>query len=369
MKIGARTVKTGLAVTLTILLVATVEAKIGVLDHNIAGMAAITAIIGMQPSIKSSLITFRNRVIATFIGTFITYLLASTLGLGAFQLGLGSIAIILICLALRLNESIRFALITLVALGVHQNGFDIMEVVYRVSGMLMGLAVSTFLNIAFMPPNYTEDLKAKIRGLQEKFEYLFDNIINDILSDEKVGKEIIKNKRQIIRDELDDARSVYSLLVEDLFLTRNKLPKNKAIFGKYRRSINAVQSNLERITALHRSIIIMPKGPQYAGLRKDLHDYLSYLLSMHRHIYSSIASGKEYMMVERNIDPEIIGNKILELIGADNRECIFEFYNVYFEATRINEKLEQLIGEFELDGEGQSPSGGENKKFQRCIDV
>lgn len=349
MRIGARTVKTGLAVTLTILLVTTIEAKIGITDHNIAGMAAITAIIGMQPSIKSSLITFRNRIIATFIGTFITYLLASTIGLSAYHLGLGTIAIILICLTSRLNESIRFALITLVALGAHRNGFDIMEVVYRVSGMLMGLTVSTALNIAFMPPDYTENLKAKIRDLQGNFEYLFNNVINDILNDEKVEKEIIKNRRQILRDELDDARSVYSLLVEDVFLTRSKLPGKKAIFCKYRRSINAVQSNLERAMALHRSIIIMPEGSRYSGLRQDLHGYLNYLLTMHRHIYSSIASGKDYEKVRANIDPEELRNKIVTLIREDNHDCIFEFYNVYFEATRIKDKLEQIISEFDLD--------------------
>ena len=69
---------------------------------------------------------------------------------------------------------------------------------------------------------------------------------------------------------------------------------------------------------------------------------------MHQHIYNSIALNEDYQEVEKNTDPEGIREKIMELIKADNRECIFEFYNVYSEATRINEKLEQLISEFEL---------------------
>jgi uncharacterized membrane protein YgaE (UPF0421/DUF939 family) len=153
MKIGARTIKTGLAVALTVFLVNILETRIDAVEYNIVGMAAITAIIGMQPSIKGSLETFKKRVIATFIGTIVAFILALTIGLNALNLGIGIIAIILICLKLGLNESIRFALITLVAVGTYHNDFNIMQVVYRVSGMLTGLIVSTGLNIIFMPPN------------------------------------------------------------------------------------------------------------------------------------------------------------------------------------------------------------------------
>ena len=349
MRLGARTVKTGLAVTLTILLVNILESRVGNLGYNLAGMAAITAIIAMQPTIKGSLKTFRNRVVATFIGTLIVITLAFTLGLNAFYLGLGSIAIVLICLALKLNESIRFALITLVALGIHHDGFDIMDVVYRVSGMLIGLTVSTGLNVAFIPPDYTDNLKMKINDLRIKFEQLFNQVINDLLREDKIDKDIMKDERQIIRDELDDTRGVYSLLAEDIFLTRDSLSKNKIIIKKYRRSINAIQSNLERLTAVHRSIVFMPGAPQYFALRQDLYSYLKYLLTLHKSIYSSIALSKGFKKVEKDIDVEEIHNKITGFIKTDDHESVFEFYNAYFEATRIDEKLAQLIEEFELD--------------------
>ncbi|HZJ84857.1 MAG TPA: aromatic acid exporter family protein [Syntrophomonadaceae bacterium] len=343
MKIGARTIKTGLVVALTIFLVNILEAKTNTIEYNIAGMAAITAIIGMQPSIKDSLKTFRSRVIATFIGTLIAFILALTLGLNAFYLGLASIAIILICLKLKLQESITFALITLVAIGTYHNDFNIMGVVYRVSGVLIGLIVSTGLNILFIPPDYTDDLKEKINDLRLKFEILYEDVIGDILREAKVEKEIIKNKRQIIRDELDDTRDVYSLLIEDV------LPKNERLLKKYRRSINAIQSNLERLTAIHRSLVFMPNSPQYLELRQDLYEYLSYLLIIHRQLYSYIALNKEYQEVEKSINVEEIQGRIVELIKNDDSDNIFEFYNVYFEAIRINEKLEQLKKEFELD--------------------
>jgi hypothetical protein len=67
-----------------------------------------------------------------------------------------------------------------------------------------------------------------------------------------------------------------------------------------------------------------------------------YLLILHRQIYIYIALNKDYQKVEKDIDTEEIRKEIVGLIKVDNDESVFEFYNVYFEATRINEKLEQL---------------------------
>ncbi|NLJ99974.1 MAG: hypothetical protein GX318_01895 [Clostridia bacterium] len=350
MRIGARTIKTGLAVTLTILLVNALESKINNVGYNIAGMAAVTAIIGMKPSIKGSLETFKNRAIATFIGSLIAFILALTLGLNALCLGLGSIAIILICLKLGLNESIRFALVTLAAVGTNHDDFRTLEVIYRVSGMLVGLSVSTGLNIIFMPPDHTGDLKVKINDLRVKFEDLYESSINDIIRKEKVEKEIIKDERQAIRDELDEARDVYSLLIEDV------LPKDKKMLRKYRRSINAIQSNLDRLMALHRSVVFMPGGSKYTVLRQELYDYLEYLLALHRQVYGYIALNEDYTEVKKVVDAEKIRKKIVRLIKTSDKEDDFEFYNVYFEAARINEKLEQLKSEFDLHG--VSPTRG-----------
>lgn len=343
MKIGARTIKTGLVVALTIFLVNLMEVKINIVEYNIAGMAAITAIIGMQPSIKGSLETFKKRIIATFIGSIVAFLLAYTLGINPLGLGLGSIVIILICNKLGLEESIRFALVTLLAVSTYDNSFHIMEVVYRISGMLIGIAVSTGLNVLFMPPDYTDDLKIKINELREKFEKLFEDVINDILREEKIEKEFIKDRRQIIRDELDDTRDIYSLLIEDI------MPKNEKTLKKYRRSINAIQSNLERLMALHRSIVFMPNDPQCTEIRKELYTYLKYLLGLHRDIYNQIILNTASQDIEKNTDEEELLKKIVVLVKANDDEDIFEIYNVYFEATRINEKLEQLKKEFQLD--------------------
>ena len=60
MKIGARTIKTGLAVALTFFLINLLESKVGVPEYNISGTAAITAVIGMQPSMCSATVSYTH---------------------------------------------------------------------------------------------------------------------------------------------------------------------------------------------------------------------------------------------------------------------------------------------------------------------
>ena len=342
MRIGPRTIKTAVAVTLTIFIVNLLETKINAAGYNIAAMAAITAIIGIQPSVKGSLVAFKNRTIATFIGSLMAIIIAMTLGPHAVYIGLGSVAIILICLKLKISESIRLALVTLVAVGIYHGDFNIMQIAYRTLGIFIGLIVSTGINALFLPPDYTDDLRKKISNLRLKFEGFFETAISDILRKEKTAKEDIKEKRQAIRDELEDARDIYSLLLEDVS------PEKKKRFVKFRRSINAIQSNLERLMAIHRSIVFMPAGPKYDDMCQELFDYLYYLLALHRQIYDHIVTGKGYHAPELTINAEAIQEKIIELIKTDSNEKVLELYNLYFEATRIDEKLQQLKEEFEL---------------------
>lgn len=342
MKIGARTLKTGLVVTLTLFLVHLLETKIGTWEYNIAGMATITAIIGMQPSIKGSLQTFRNRVVATFIGCLIAFLLALTWDLNPLSLGLGSIIIILICLHAGLDESIRFALITLVAVGTYHYDFNLSAVLYRVTGMLIGLIVSTGLNIIFIPPDYTQDLKEKINSLRLKFEDLYGLAISDLLREGKIAKEIMKAKRQIIREELEETRKIYSLLLDDVGFTDQKGLK------KYRRAINALQTNLERLMNIHHCIVFLPDEPHYFQLRQDLYQYLLSLLELHRQIYARLILKQESEIKVKEINETELRNKIVRLIKAEPSEPNFEFYNLYADALRIREKLEQLQSEFKF---------------------
>ncbi|KJS82226.1 MAG: hypothetical protein JM58_15360 [Peptococcaceae bacterium BICA1-8] len=342
MRIGARTIKTGLAVCLTIFLINILEANIKIAEYNIAGMAAITAIIGIQPSIRSTLDTFKNRLIATMIGSVVAISFALTFGINPLLLGIASVSIILVCLKLGLDESIRFALITLVAVSTQSNEFDLLGVAYRIIGMFIGLIVATGLNVFLVPPNYTQDLKNKVNSLRATFENFYEEAISDILREENINKEEIKGSIQKVRDELEETRSIYSLLREDTKKEDRKELK------KFKRSINAIQSNLERLLEIHRSIIFIPTNHTYMALKKDLSIFLVGILKMHTKIYDSIVLDKEYEEIEMDVNEEKVRRTIVNYIKETADENVFEFYNIYSEAERIKSKLEEIKDEFDI---------------------
>ncbi|NLZ29020.1 MAG: hypothetical protein GX887_08660, partial [Firmicutes bacterium] len=320
MKIGARTIKTGLAVALTFFLINILESKLGAPQYNISGIAAITAVIGMQPSIRGTLDTFKNRIIATIIGTLMAFLIGLTLGMNPLWIGLGSIIIVLICLKLGLHGSIRFALVTLCAIGAYDD-FLVEGALYRVLGMFIGIIISTALNIFIMPPDYTESLKNKINLLRNKFRKLYGTAIEDLLLEDKTEKETIKRKRQVIRDELDETRELYNLLNEDI------ASRDKPALQGYKRSINAIQSNLDRLMAIHRSIIFMPIDRAYLEIRKELYRYLDDLLTLHEKIYDWIALDNEFCYPENNdfaAVSEKLRKNIVRLIKETDDEGVFE---------------------------------------------
>ena len=213
--------------------------------------------------------------------------------------------------------------------------------------MFIGIIISTALNIFIMPPDYTDSLKDKIGILSEKFGKRTAPLSRTCCT-RKTEKEMIKRKRQIIRDELDETRELYNLLNEDIS------SRDKPALQGFKRSINAIQSNLDRLMAIHRSIVFMPDSEAYLGIRKELYEYLDDLLTLHRKIYDRIISGGEFCYPENNdftASSENLRKNIVWLIKETDDEAVFEFYNIFFEGMRIHEKLNQLLEEFDLPGE------------------
>ena len=72
MKLGARAFKTGLAVTLSIMLAQLISADAGVI-------AGISAVPSTQPSVAKSYSTMRNRLIANTIGGFLAAIIGTSI--------------------------------------------------------------------------------------------------------------------------------------------------------------------------------------------------------------------------------------------------------------------------------------------------
>ena len=143
-KIGLRTIKTGIAVTLS-LLVSTL------LRLEYPFFVAMTSIISMDKTAMNSMKMGRNRIMGTFIGAVVGILLSYVDRGNPFLCGIGIIIMILICKALKLKGSISIGGIVLLAIMVHTDRTPIFYGFNRTLDTIVGAGVALFVNCTIFP--------------------------------------------------------------------------------------------------------------------------------------------------------------------------------------------------------------------------
>ncbi|NLT95457.1 MAG: aromatic acid exporter family protein [Clostridia bacterium] len=339
LKLGMRILKTGLGIYLALSICELLGFAGGTL-------AAITAVVGMQPSLKDSLNTIKNQVLATFIGCIFAIVVAYYFNGSLIMLAIAAIATIYSCLMMGWQDSITLAVITLILIGdaPTQDFFSVVQ--FRVTSILLGLSIAFALNIIF-PPKHTHRLLEKVDELRHAFEAFYHRCVDDIVSTQQTKQEV-KDRAQHIRNILEEARSIYVLSVDSKIGNSSK--KEKDTYYLIRRAINAIQSNLERLLELHRSIVFAPNDEEYRELRRDIHSYLKEIFFYHQKIYDYILFDKpleKRMLAQFAEQEKQLESKIVALVNKAHDLEPLHYYNMVAEAQRIMNKAWALAEEKE----------------------
>lgn len=162
--IGLRTIKTGIAVCLTIFITALLE-----LDSPFFG--AIAAIISMDKTIIGSFNTGKNRMIGTLLGAVLGLVCASIQPENALICGIGIIILISICNLMKLQGSITVGGIVLIAIMVNLNGkTPFMYSINRILDTFIGIFIAVMVNLTFFPYDNLEGIKATFKGILRDLE-------------------------------------------------------------------------------------------------------------------------------------------------------------------------------------------------------
>lgn len=334
--LGMRTIKTAVAIYFSLVLAKQLNLSSGAL-------AGVTAVVCMQPSLISSLKTIKNRVLATVIGSFIAVLITHYFGSYEYSVSIASILTILICLRFNWQDSIPLALITLILIADSSQGEYLHAVQDRLIAIFIGLTVAFLLNFVF-PPKHTERLVNKVDELRKKFDELYQICINDILEETKLTKEEVKIYTVDIRNLLEEAREIYHLSIDSIIGYNENREKDE--FFLIKKSINAIQSNLERLLEIHRSILFAPTGPDKKEIRENMHFYLKSIFSYHQKIYNHVLFGQpiEERIINRfTKERKILEQEISELLKKTEDLSPLHFYNMLAEGERIMNKAWSLI--------------------------
>lgn len=168
LNIGLRTIKTALAVAVSIFLSQ-------LLNLEYPYFVAMTAIISMDRTARLSIDMGRNRVIGTLIGAIIGILFATINQGNPLLAGIGILAIILISNKLNLPGSITVGSFVFVAILVHISS-DVSPFFYglhRTLDSLFGALIAFVVNISVMPGYSVKRLNEKLI----KFYPTLDNLI------------------------------------------------------------------------------------------------------------------------------------------------------------------------------------------------
>lgn len=149
MKIGARTLKTAIAVLLTL-------SFFELLKWDTPFYAAIAAVIGMQNTVENAYTVSVNRMIGTIIGGVMGFLLTITFGTSSLVCSIGVIMTISACQWMKKNNAVVISCIVLIAIMTNLGDrpahvYAIHRVFETSIGLLISIAVNKWIQLERLP--------------------------------------------------------------------------------------------------------------------------------------------------------------------------------------------------------------------------
>ncbi|QAS51843.1 FUSC family protein [Halobacillus litoralis] len=241
MKLGARMMKTGLAVGIALY----IGHLIGFISPLLAGIAVVFSI---QPSIYRSYQSIIEQVQGNTIGAIIAILAVFTLGNDPFIVGFAIILVIGMTTTLKMNENtIALAVVAVIALMDSTDQTFLYFAGSRFSSMLLGILAAFIVNLVFLPPRYETRLFSKIdHATTDILQWL--RVTTRQLSDEPALKYEITRIQDNIR-WIDHTYLLYS--EERTYFKGSRFSKGRKLV-LFRQLITTTKKSFDVLKAFYR---------------------------------------------------------------------------------------------------------------------
>lgn len=210
MTIGARVVKTGLAVALAVYISS-------LFDFPSPIIAAVAAIFTIQPSISRSWQQVVDQVQTNVLGAAVALAAVRLFGQTPIALGMVCIIVILISIRLRMENTIGLTLVTVVAvMEANQEGW--LFALDRLLMVLTGMAAAFAVNLLVFPPRPRRQFMSQVREAHSQLSLLLRMAISNEMREDVHRDE--KEKLEGTLRKLDEAHRLFE--EERPFLRRRK---------------------------------------------------------------------------------------------------------------------------------------------------
>jgi hypothetical protein len=159
-KIGARILKTGIAVTITMYI-----CKLFNLEPAFFG--AVATVVNMQPTISLTVKSAKDQILVHMIGVSAGLIFGYMIGGSPLIMGIVSILLIVIYIRLGLNTGISMGIVAaLFVMGSSQELF-LPHALNRTGVIFAGLITAMTVNVLLWPPRYSRMLKERLKESNE----------------------------------------------------------------------------------------------------------------------------------------------------------------------------------------------------------
>lgn len=339
MKLGARVLKTGIAIVLALYVAQTLQLPSPVF----AGIAAIFAI---QPSIYRSYLTIVEQVQANVIGAAIAVTFGLLFGHHIVAIGIAAIVTIGLMIQFKLDKSLALALVTVVAIMEFQGDDFLLFGLERFATVLVGVVAAFIINLFFLPPRYEVKLFTKITALQDDIFRWTRLAIHQASEHTSTKAAIAKMKKN--RNEVEN---LYEFFKEERdYFNKNKFVKSRKLVV-YRQMITTSMKSLELLQRLDKH------GNEIVNMPSDFHlliqERLNLLMTYHEQLlmkysgklkpeHSELEANEHYIHRHEMMD---IFNKQIALALEENGDGAYSSYHLLYILSRIldyEENLEHL---------------------------
>lgn len=335
MKLGGRILKTGLAVFLAI--------QLSLSSHLTApSLAAISAVIAMQPSVYRSWRYMVDQVYANLIGAMISMGLLFYFGHSPILIGVAVILVIMANLSLKFNEDvITLSVITVIVVMEQTKEPVLLFAFQRFSLIMLGVLLAFLVNVILMPPKHGAYLKRKIHELSEKMTMAMRTI-----TDPSLDESHLRHNMQEMKEKLDKIEKVSVLYGEQRQILKRKTfnhAKHRLYFEKMN---ELLKTELLLFQLIHEYHICKKKEhseyyqhiQEYANLIGNYHEII--LLKLNKQLKAASPHPiTEQIKKEREF--LFSSFKDLDIIHNDEQSQS-EYFHIVSTLMRLTEQLHHI---------------------------
>jgi uncharacterized membrane protein YgaE (UPF0421/DUF939 family) len=333
---GARVLKTGIAVTLSLYICMWLK-----FDGPV--IAAVAAIFAVQPSIYRSWRSLLEQLQSNTLGAAIAMLAGSFFSKEPIAIGLVCILVIILCLKLKMEQSVSLTLVTVIAVMEASGQWSF--ALNRFLLILIGIGSAFILNILFFPPKPKLQFTEQIESVFARLSLLLRTAISD-----EMKESVFRDEKKELEGALTSLAQKYSLMEEEMKkLTKSRYREFRHLVV-YKQMLHTLRRGMEVLEAVEEHYFQTIRD---AATDDRFDEHLEKLLKLHEHVllkYEDKLKADNMEAQRMEAENESFMHKTMELYAERGEDLLrlsivaAVIYDYGFQVGRLNRLVEQYKG-------------------------